>query len=70
MKKKRLNIKTAVKRPGQLTLKAKKAGMTINQFANKYKNDSGLTGQQSRFYLNTLKPIIKRNKKKVNYKRR
>jgi hypothetical protein len=63
---KKLNISKAIKRKGALTEKAKRAGLTINQFAEKHKKDSGLTGQQSRFYLNTLKPIIKRNKKKVN----
>ena len=63
MPKKKLDISEAISRPGQLTRRAKAAGMTVNQFAEKHKKDKGLVGRQSRFYLNTLKPIHKRRKK-------
>lgn len=56
---KRLNIKDAVKRPGSLTKKAKAAGMSIYQFAMKHKKDTGLLGQQARFYF-TLRNITKK----------
>jgi hypothetical protein len=46
---KKLNIAKAIKRPGALTAKAKKAGQSPMQFASKHAGDSGLTGQQSRF---------------------
>lgn len=56
--KKKLNIKKAIKRPGALTAKAKAAGMSLSEFAAKHKGDSGLTGQQARFYM-TLRKIGK-----------
>ncbi len=56
---KKLNIKQAVRRPGSLTKKAKAAGMSLYQFAMKHKGDSGLLGQQSRFYF-TLRKITKK----------
>lgn len=62
-KKKKLDIKKAVRRPGALTRKSKAAGMSLSEFASKHKNDKGLTGQQSRFYF-TLKKIGKKSKKK------
>lgn len=49
-------IKGAIKRPGALTAKAKAAGMTVDAFARAHQHDPGLTGQQARFYLFTLKP--------------
>ena len=57
-----LSIKKAIKRPGDLTRRAKAAGMTVLQFATKHRNDSGLVGQQSRFYLNTLRPLSRKSK--------
>lgn len=57
---KKLNIKTAIKRPGALSKKAASAGMTVLAFAKKHAKDGNtLTGRQSRFYLNTLRPINK-----------
>jgi hypothetical protein len=53
--KNKLDINKAIKRPGALSAKAKKAGQTINQYARQHKNDKGLTGSQARFYLNVLK---------------
>jgi len=55
MAKKKKFIQKAIKRPGALTEKAEKAGMSINAFAQAHKHDSGLTGQQSRFYIGVLK---------------
>lgn len=60
---KKLSIKKAIKRPGALTEKAKRAGLTLTQYANKHKKDKGLTGQQSRFYL-TLRSIARKRRKK------
>ena len=48
-------IKKAIKRPGALTERAEKAGMSINAYAQAHKHDSGLAGQQSRFYIGVLK---------------
>lgn len=61
--KKKLNIKKAVKRPGALTRKAKAAGMSVQAYAKKHKNDKGLTGKQARFAI-TLKKISNKRKKK------
>jgi hypothetical protein len=58
-----LNIKKAIKRPGDLTRKAKAAGLTLVQYATKHAKDKGTTGYQARFYLNTLRPINKKKKK-------
>jgi hypothetical protein len=49
-------IAGAVKRPGALTARAKAAGMTVDAYASAHRNDKGLAGQQSRFYLDVLKP--------------
>lgn len=56
--------KIKIKRPGALTKKAKAAGMTVNEYATKHKNDKGLTGTQARLYLNVFKPAAKKRKKK------
>lgn len=47
-------ISQAIKRPGALTRKAKAAGMTIDAFARAHAKDTGVTGDESRFYLNVL----------------
>ncbi len=44
-----------ITRPGALTRKAKRAHMTVNQFARRHYHTPGLTGAQSRFFLNVLK---------------
>jgi hypothetical protein len=62
LKDKKLDIKKAIKRPGALSKKAKKANMTVLAFSKKHINDGNtLTGRQSRFYLNTLRPLNKKN---------
>jgi hypothetical protein len=48
-------IQSAIKRPGALTMKANAAGMSVDAFARAHEHDSGLTGQQSRFYLFMLR---------------
>ena len=48
-------IAGAIKRPGALTKKAKAAGMSVYAYAQAHKNDSGLTGEQARFYLGVLR---------------
>lgn len=53
-------IKGAIKNPGALTKKAKAAGMSPMQFANKHAGDSGTTGKQSRL----AKTLAGFNKKK------
>jgi len=47
-------IQKALKRPGALTRKANRAGMTPLEFARRHQHDGSLTGQQSRFLLNVL----------------
>lgn len=53
-----------IKRKGALTQKAKKAGMSVNEFARKHKNSKGLTGVQSRLYINVFKPANAKRKAK------
>ena len=61
-------IQKAIKRPGALTGKANAAGMGIGAFARQHAGDSGLTGDQARFYLNVLMPAArKRRKSKKSY---
>jgi hypothetical protein len=50
-------IQKAIKRPGALTQKARAAGMSVLEFARKHAGDSGVTGQESRFYLNVLRKV-------------
>ena len=59
----KLRIDKAIKRPGALTRRAKAAGMSISEYASKHRHDSGLAGQQSRFYF-TLRRIASKRKKK------
>lgn len=44
-------IQSAIKHPGALTRKAKKAGEGTQEFAQKHKHDKGQTGRQARFAL-------------------
>ena len=44
-------IKGAIKHPGALTRKAKKAGETPHQFAEAHKHDKGQTGKQARLAI-------------------
>ena len=52
-------IKGAIKRPGALTAKAKAAGQSIEEFARAHQHDAGVTGDESRFYLNVLRKVGK-----------
>lgn len=52
-------IKSAIKRPGALTAKAKAAGMSVNAFAEAHQHDPGRTGDEARFYLGVLKRVNK-----------
>jgi hypothetical protein len=53
-------MQTAVKRPGALTAKAERAGMSVQAYAQKHKHDSGVTGEEARFALNAKKVAKKR----------
>ncbi len=55
-------IHKAIKHPGALTQKAKKAGMSVSKFAAAHKHDSGKTGAQARL-AQTLSKINKGKKK-------
>jgi hypothetical protein len=55
---------TAVKRPGALTAKAKRAGMSVQAYAQKHKHDSGVRGEEARFALNAKKVAKKRKAKR------
>ena len=50
-KKKKLDVKKAIKRPGALTKAAQGAGMSVAEYAQKHRGDKGLKGQQARFYF-------------------
>ena len=64
-KKKKLNISKAIKRPGALSSRARKNGRTTLQQARHDKTKgTTLQKQQANFYLNTLRPINKKKKKK------
>ena len=54
-------IKSAIKRPGALTMKAKAAGMTPMTYAKKMKGAKGTTGKQARLAI-TLSKMRKRKK--------
>ena len=54
---------TAVKRPGALMAKAKRAGMSVQAYAHKHKRESGVTGEEARFALNATKVAKKRKAK-------
>jgi hypothetical protein len=45
----------AVKRPGALTRKARRAGQSPMAFARAHYHDKGLTGQQARYAVNAQK---------------
>ena len=63
-KKKKLNIKKAIKRPGALTARAKRNGRTVTQqIAADLKSGTKLHKQQARF-AKTLRKISKKRKKK------
>jgi hypothetical protein len=55
-------IQGAVKRPGALTAKAKKAGMGVQEYARKHAKDKGRTGQQARLARTFKKMATKRKK--------
>ena len=56
-------MQKAVKRPGALSAKAKRAGMSVQAYAQKRKHDSGLTGEEARFAV-TAKKVAKKRKGK------
>lgn len=60
-------IRGAIKRPGAMSAKAKSAGESTGEFARKHEHDSGVTGDEARFYENVLKPA---NAKRHPLKRR
>jgi hypothetical protein len=58
-------IQSAISRPGALSARAKRNGNTVNQQATKdKKSGTTLQKQQANFYLNTLKPIAAKKRKK------
>jgi len=50
-------IQKALKRPGALTRKADKAGMSVMEFARAHVHDGDQTGAQARFFLNVLNRV-------------
>lgn len=54
----------AIKRPGALTAKAKKAGMSPMAFARAHMHDKGLTGQQARAAINMQRSSRKKKAKR------
>jgi hypothetical protein len=57
-------MQKAVKRPGALTAKAKRAGMAVQAYAQKHKHDSGVTGEEARFAVTAKKVARKRKAKR------
>jgi len=57
-------MKKAVKRPGALTAKAKRAGMSVQTYAQKHEHDKGLTGEEARFAVTAEKLAKKRKSKR------
>ena len=53
-------IQKAIKRPGALTAKAKAAGMSVAEYAAKHQHDSGVTGDEARFYSNVLAKVSRK----------
>jgi hypothetical protein len=56
-------MQKAVKRPGGLTAKAKRSGMSVQAYAQKHKDDSAVTGEEARFAV-TAKKVAKKRKAK------
>lgn len=56
-------IQSAIKRPGALTRKAKRAGMSTTVFARAHAKDKGTTGRQARLALTLAK--LRRGKKRT-----
>jgi hypothetical protein len=54
-------MQKAVKRPGALSAKAERAGMSVQAYAQKHKHDSGVTGEEARFAV-TAKKVAKKRK--------
>lgn len=54
-------IQGAIKHPGALTKKAKKAGESPMAYAAKHKGDKGTTGKQARLAI-TLRKLAKSKK--------
>jgi hypothetical protein len=46
------------KGPGGLTWRAKKAGMSLLKFARAHQHQATIAGEESRYYLNVLRPAI------------
>jgi len=57
-------IAGAIKRPGALSAKARKAGMSPMAFARAHSADKGLTGQQARAAINMQKSGRRKKKKR------
>ena len=57
-------IQNAVKKPGALTMAAKKAGMTNAEYEKKHMHDSGVAGKRSRLAM-TLKNLHKEETEQV-----
>jgi hypothetical protein len=54
-------MQKAVKRPGALSAKAKRVGMSVQTYAQKHKHDSGVTGEEARFAV-TAKKVAKKKR--------
>lgn len=57
-------MQKAVKRPGALTAKAKRAGLSVQAYAQEHKHDSGVTGEEARFAVIAEKVAKKRKAKR------
>ena len=57
-------IQRAIKRPGALRSKARKAGESTREYARKHKHSPGRTGRQARFALTLMRLNKHRGKRR------
>ncbi len=55
-------IQKAIKRPGALTAKAKRAGESVKEYAQSKKHAPGILGDEARFYENVLSKVKRKPK--------
>lgn len=64
-------IQGAVKHPGRLTDAAKRAGMSVSEYAQAHKHDPrGTIGDAARMYLGVLRPAVNALKVKAGKRKR
>lgn len=57
-------LKKAIKRPGAMTAKAKAAGQSNYEYAQSKQHASGTDGDEARLYMNVLRKVGPKSRKK------